>query len=146
MRILAAYYTHKPGGFCRRLYRLLNALAAAGHEVIYLSLDPNLARLSSKVRAEKIPFPLSSRRGLIFWACFTLWLPIYLGWRALWLKPDRLLAFGSYYSRAFRFAKHVSKAELVLFVRSLVFEIDRITGKPAWLRRFTERVIRFFKT
>ena len=39
MKVLSVYYTHKPGGFCKRLYRLLNAMQNSGHEVHYLCLD-----------------------------------------------------------------------------------------------------------
>ena len=142
MRILAVYYTHKPGGFCKRLYRLLNALVARGAEVHYLTLDQPPPALNSAIQIHLIPFPLRARRGLLFWGMFTAWCRVYIFWKALWIRPERYAIFGAYYAAACRLARFGAPGKLVLFVRSLVFESDRISGKPTWLRFFTERVER----
>lgn len=142
MKIYSAYYTHKPGGFCKRLYRLLNALARADHEIHYFTLDTPPSILSPAVRVSIIPFPIHSRSSLLFWTLFTLWCPIYLAWRMLKSKPDRICVFGAYYAGMFRLGRMLSPAPLVLFLRSLVFRIDEINDKPQSLRFFSNIVDR----
>lgn len=142
MRVLAVYYTHKPGGLCKRLYRLLSGLGTAGDEAIYLSLDEPPSGATGNSAWKRIPFPLSARSGLLFWALFTLWCPIYCAWVARRIRPDRLVAFGAYYSSMLVIARTVARAPLVLFCRSLVFRTDELTGRPAWLSFFTRLVDR----
>ena len=133
MRTLTLYYTHKPGGFCKRLYRLLNALADAGHDAHYLSLDDPGEAISPLVHFHRIPFPLRRRSGLLFWALFTLWAPIYTALSSVRLRPERLVVFGAYYSTASLLASKIRKVPTVLFLRSLVFKINEITNKPRWV-------------
>ncbi|RIL10317.1 MAG: hypothetical protein DCC75_04625 [Proteobacteria bacterium] len=120
MRILSLYYTHKPGGFCKRLYRLLNALSKAGHEVHYLALDPPPANLSPQIRFVRIPFLMQSRSGILFWLIFSIWLPFYLVLHVLRIKPERYVVFGTYYSAALVLAKLFVPASIVLFIRTLL--------------------------
>jgi glycosyltransferase involved in cell wall biosynthesis len=133
MKVLSVYYTHKPGGFCKRLYRLLNA-ASSANDVHYLCLDPPPGELSERVQLHQIPFPGTQRSGLFFWALFTLWCPIYSLYTALKVRPDRYIVFGAYYSSMLIPARLLHRATLVLFARSLVFKIDKITEKPEWVR------------
>ncbi len=140
MRIISVYYTHKPGGFCKRLYRLLGALAERGHDVTYYTLDRPPNSLSSKVRIAYIPFPFLFRRGLLFWGLFTIWCPLYLMLKARQNRPERILVFGAYYGFMCALLRKTSSAKLVLFLRSLVFKIDKITGKPLPIRLLAARV------
>lgn len=139
MRIISFYYTHKPGGFCKRLYRLLNALAARGHAVRYFTLDqPPSNALTGTVDVERIPFCFSARSGFLFWSAFSLWAPIFIALRTLKARPDRIAIFGAYYSFLALPARIVSGAPVTLFIRSLVFSINRITEKPALLSALSD--------
>lgn len=142
MRILSIYYTHKPGGFCKRLYRLLNALSARGDEVHYMSLDHPPTDLSVAVIFHRIPFPIRARSGLAFWLAFTVWCPLYLILKGLMIKPDRLVVFGAYYAGVCAPYRWIKKTPIILFVRSLVFKTDLINEKNIWLRRFSNFVDR----
>lgn len=143
MRILSLYYTDKPGGFCKRLYRILNALQARGNEVHYLSLDAPPPALSSAISFMRIPFPLQRRKGLLFWALFTWWCPIFTLCAALRIRPNKFLVFGAYYSTMVQPAKWQLGKSSILFMRSLVFKIDALTGKNAFVRFFSRLVDRF---
>lgn len=147
MIVLSVYYTHKPGGFCKRLYRLLAALSSRSDGVHYFALDEPPINRPQNFHFHKIPFPFKSRRGLFFWGLFTLWCPVWLLFAGMLLKfrhkKMRLLAFGAYYSTLLTPLKIFSRSFLVLFLRSLVFKIDLINGKPAWLRAITEAFERF---
>lgn len=142
MRLLAAYYTHKPGGFCKRLYRLMNALCAENNEVHYYVLDFPPPALSSRVHVHLIPFPLRTRTGLLFWAIFTFWCPLYLIIAARRIRPDRFFAFGAYYAGMLGLARLFTPRPLILFLRSLVFRIDEINDKPQAIRWISNAVDR----
>lgn len=119
MRIFATYYMHKRGGFCKRLYRALNALSARGHQVTFFTLDearpPGLA---NGVVVRRIPFPFESRRGPFFWICFGIVAASYLAWKSLRAKPERLVAFGPIYALLLLPAGFTSRSPIILFVRS----------------------------
>lgn len=120
----------------------MNALVRQNHEVIYLSLDAPPANSLTGISWKRIPFWTSSRKGFIFWGTFTIWLPIYLLQFTRKNKLDRLLAFGGYYAWVLSFVKKKTAVPLVLFMRSLVFEIDRINrkfGLISFLSRIIER-------
>ena len=143
MIVLSVYYTDKPGGFCKRLYRLFRALEIAGHDVHYCALDLPPDEVRESIHFHKIPFWTPKRSGLLFWGTFLFWCPLYLGWTAREVKPTRYAVFGAFYSSMLTIARIVHPAPLVLFLRSLVFEIDKITGKPGWVRALSGLVERF---
>lgn len=137
MIVFSLYYTHKRGGFCKRLYRLLNALQARGATVHYLCLDAPPSALDKAVQFQRIPFPLSDRESLLFWFLFTLWCPLYAAYMAVKLRPDRYVVFNPYYSAMLVVAGCVHRAPSVLFPRVLVYRTDKLKGKPPLLRFFT---------
>ncbi len=138
MKILAIYYMHKPGGFCKRLYALLNALSASGHQVYFLTLGGGHPGLSNQVTRVPIRFPLRARKGLLFWATFTVWSQIAVLLFCAAYRPSKMVIFGAYYAGITKCARRFFKIPATLFLRSLVFKIDQITGKPKWLRAVTE--------
>ena len=140
MHILSVYYTHKPGGFCKRLYRLLGALAGVGHTVHYFALDDPGAKLAAEVCFHKIPFPLARRSGLLFWTLFILWCPVYLTSQALRLPLERFVVFGAFYSAICLPARIIRRTPLILFMRSLVFKINELTDKPPLVRTLSNLV------
>lgn len=134
MKVLACYYTHKPGGFCKRLYRLLNALSAAGHEVYYLTLDPLPTQVSLKAEVKIIYFPIKKRSGALFWISLVCMLPILLFKEAKEIRPQRLVAFGAFYSAMWLPVRFWFRVPLILFIRSLVFKINKVNNEPILLR------------
>lgn len=140
MKILSLYYMHKPGGFCKRLYRLLNALANAEHEVHYLCLEKQEGLLDPKVKIHKIPFPFENRKSLVFWAVFTIWCPLFAAYKVLSIKPERYVVFGAYYSLVLMLARFFNPGVLVLFVRSLVFRTELLNQRPYLIRKLSNLV------
>ncbi|MBX7142840.1 MAG: glycosyltransferase family 4 protein [Oligoflexia bacterium] len=143
MRILGCYYTHKPGGFCKRLYRLLQAAARAGHQVHYATLDAPPVAQEPNLHTHIIPFPLSTRRGVFFWTLFTFWAPCYLLILALRLRPQRLLAFGAFYASVLAPSRFLMRIPLVLFLRSLVFKINAVNSRSALAQACSNLIDRF---
>ena len=139
-KTLFVYYAHKPGGLCPRLYRAIRACSDRGDCVRYLSLDAPPDGVIGEGVFHRIPFPLTARRGLLFWGGFTVWLPLYLLFVSVTWRPNRIVAFGAYYSAVSILAKGVCGVPVVLFLRSLTFKNDELTGKPSWLRKITGAV------
>ena len=146
MKFLSLYYTHKPGGFCKRLYRLLGALADKGHSVTYLCLDQPPANFPTNVDVQILPFPIKKRSGAFFWGIFFLAVPFLLIPQVLRIKPDRYVLFSPVYSALFLLAKLACRRPLILFFRSLPFRINRITKRAPWILFFSDFVDRIGTT
>jgi glycosyltransferase involved in cell wall biosynthesis len=127
MRVLFCYERHKPGGFCRRLYRAMNSLVDRGHEVLYLTAEPPSEGLSSKV----VVMPLRAARasGILGWVSFLAITTLRCAILAKRRRVDRLVAFGPFYSMAFKLASLFSGASIVLFVRSRL-GVANSQGRP----------------
>lgn len=118
MRVVSIYYTHKPGGFCQRLYRAMNACSRTGAGVTYLSLDP-VPEGDQLFAVVLIPFPMRRRRGIAFWVLFTVWVPVWLSFKLSVLKPNRIMVFGAYYSFLTSFYALSHRIPIILFVRGI---------------------------
>lgn len=119
MKINSLYYTHKPGGFCKRLYRLLNSLAAHGHEVTYMSLDIPPNSLASNIAFYKIPFPLKSRSGFLFWAVFIIWATLFCFWLSFRQgQASRWVVFSPYYASIIAPSRLLLGNPMACFIRS----------------------------
>jgi glycosyltransferase involved in cell wall biosynthesis len=139
MKILVVYYTHKPGGLCHRLYRLMRALAERGHEVHYLTLDqvPE-GSLPPAVRVRILKFPIDARSGLLFWCLYTLSCSLTLSTLVRGQGYQRLLLFHPFYVLLSVIGLHFGSAKLVLFIRALPDQIAESLGK-GYLRITLER-------
>ncbi|MCB0318364.1 MAG: glycosyltransferase family 4 protein [Bdellovibrionales bacterium] len=140
MKILSMYYTDKPGGFCKRLYSLLNALVTSGHEVHYLTLDKPPISLSNKIKVHIIPFPFPDRTGLKFWILFLTWAPIFAAFKSVIIQPKRFVVFGSFYAAIISLAKYLVGQKSVLFVRSIVFDVEK-ENNLHWLLRWANGLV-----
>lgn len=139
MNILSIYYTHKPGGLCKRLYRLLSAIQQdPEHKIVHLCLDPKLLPEHLQKSCVQIPFPLPFRSGIFFWIFFTLWVPCFAYHVARKEKIQRFLCFQAYYAALLRPASMLQKIPIVLFLRSLVFQINRLKRTPETLLAFAD--------
>lgn len=66
--VLSIYYRHKPGGFTKRLYRAYQAIAASGHQLVYIAAEP-LPVQGENIRP--VILRMRSRNGsLFFWPEF----------------------------------------------------------------------------
>ncbi|MDC0357768.1 glycosyltransferase family 4 protein [Oligoflexia bacterium] len=127
---------------CKRLYRLLSTASVHGTTVHYLTLDAPPKALDDRVNVHRIPFPCACRAGLLFWAVFTVWCPIYVAFKARQLRPEKYVVFGAYYSTMLTLARMFHKVPTVLFLRSLVFKVNALTKKSVCIRYLADLVER----
>ncbi len=114
--ILTSYYKPKPGGLCKRLFRAINALLTAGHEVHYLAVAPFPIE-HSRCYFHRFPWPENSTNTLLFWGMFHLLAPLFLVFIGYRHKVAYGFAFGHTYSlimQPLRLLKHIP---LTLFLR-----------------------------
>jgi glycosyltransferase involved in cell wall biosynthesis len=126
MEFLSLYYTHKPGGLCKRLYTLLQALERS-HKTTYLSLDTPPANIKG---FKKIWFPWAARRGALFWAVFSVMAAAQAVFVAIKKRPKILIAFHPFYALLLWPAALLSGGKIALFFRAVPHKVAEIRGEP----------------
>jgi len=140
MKILTCYYKPKPGGFCRRYFRCIEALLARGHEVHYLSLE-RFPIDHDKCIFHRFHWPANSE-SLLFWALWHIVAPIQLAYLTVRLKIDRPFAFNPTYGFLLQVSKFLSKdRRLTIFLHADPIQTHIINGKSQfiiWVDRLVE--------
>ena len=104
----------------------------------YVSLDSSRPPLHSAVDWHRVFFPLEPRGQVIFWLVFAAWMPwamLYEAWR---LKPEKIIAFGSFYALLFWPTAKLVRSKLILFLRLGLVPRGRLSIKQnlqQWLDR-----------
>lgn len=130
-KILSIYYKHKPGGFCKRFYRMLTALADAGGEVHYIAVEPYPIS-HPRIIPHILWAPFSKKEGLLFWIYFILTAPVYSLLIGLRSKIDIVSVFGGLYS-FLAFPLKLGGTPVITFARSDVREINRLQRRSRLL-------------
>ncbi len=130
--ILTCYYRPKPGGFCKRLFRAIQALLDRGHRVHYLAVVP-FPIDHPNCYFHRFPWPESKTSGYLFWGFFHFFSPVQLLYLAFRYRADRLFAFGYNYSLLLQPARLIKRIPLTLFLRGDTIENHRLKGRPSSL-------------
>ena len=132
--ILTCYYRPKPGGFCKRLFRGINALLDRGHTVHYLAVVPFPVE-HPNCHFHRFPWPEAKTSGYVFWAVFHLLTPLLLLFLGFKYRVKHLFAFGHTYSLLLQPVRLVKSIPLILFLRGDTLEKHRTTGRSRSLVR-----------
>ena len=128
MQILSVYFKHQQGGFNKRLYRVLTALAKNNHSVHCISAAP-LPISDPNIQAHILPLPFTDRENLFFWLLFTSVAPIYCAWVAHRYRINKIVVFSSYYSYICTPTVLLTGAALITFLRADVLREARLEKK-----------------
>ena len=132
MNVLGIYYKHKPGGFCKRLYRCYEAFAQAGHEVHYISTEVLPVRQKSIVpHVMKLPF--KDANSVFFWFAFTLYAMFYVCYLTRKLNIGTVFVMGSYYAFVNGLNKMLNKAILVTYLHARDTDYSSLIGRRSLL-------------
>jgi len=131
-RVLTSYYRPKPGGFCERLFRAINALLERGHEVHYLSVVEFPINHPSCVH-HKFPWPRSYTDTLLFWSVFHLLAPVFLLYLGFKLKITHCFAFTPNYALLMQPLRLIKSIPLSLFLRADTLKNHQIKKRPRWI-------------
>jgi len=132
MKILTCYYKPKPGGFCRRYFRCIEALLERGHEVHYLSLE-EFPIDNDKCIYHRFYWPARSE-NLLFWALWHLAAPIQLAYLTLKFNIDRPFAFNPSYGFLLQLSKYLSTdKKLTIFLHADPIQTHIINGKSQFI-------------
>lgn len=131
-RILTSYYRPKPGGFCKRLFRGINALLQAGCEVHYLAVIPFPIE-HPNCHFHRFPWPARYTDGLLFWALFHLISPFTLTFLAFRHRISHMFAFSPSYGLLLQPARFLKRIPLSIFVRADTIENHKLKERPFWL-------------
>jgi len=131
-RILTSYYRPKPGGFCKRLFRAINALLERGHEVHYLSVVEFPVNHPSCIH-HKFPWPVRYTDTLIFWAVFHTLAPVILLYLGFKLKITHCFSFLPNYALLMQPLRLIKGIPLTLFLRADMIKNHQIKKRPHWI-------------
>ncbi len=131
-RVLTSYYRPKPGGFCKRLFRAINALLERGHEVHYLSVIAFPINHPSCVH-HKFPWPKRYTDTLIFWIMFHALAPFFLLYLGFKLKITHCFAFVPNYALIMQPLRLIKGIPLSLFLRADALKNHQIKKRPRWI-------------
>lgn len=132
--VLTNYYRPKPGGFCKRYFRAINALLDRGHTVHYLAVIEYPIK-HRNCHFHRFPWPQGYTENLLFWAVLHLLSPLLLLFIAVKYKITHAFAFHPTYSLFLQPARYFSKVPLVIFYRADHIISHEIKSRPAWLVR-----------
>jgi glycosyltransferase involved in cell wall biosynthesis len=127
-RVLTCYYRIKPGGFCRRLLRAINALLTRGHTVHYLSVTP-FPISHPNCHHHRFPWPAYSEEGLVFWTWFHFAAPLILLYLGIRYRVTHSFAFGHTYGFLLQPLRLLTRIPLALFLRADAIENHRLKCK-----------------
>lgn len=139
--VLTSYYRPKPGGFCRRYFRAIQALCERGHTVHALSVV-RFPIEHENFRWHRFPWPSRWTDNYLFWGIFHLLAPWMLLATAVRHRVDRLFAFSPTYGLMLQLARRWLTLPLTVFIRADSLENHRLLNRPRWLirlERYLER-------
>lgn len=130
--ILTCYYRPKPGGFCKRFFRAIDALLAQGHTVHYLAIQPFPIH-HDNCHFHRFPWPASWPNRLFFWTWFHFMAPLYLLIIGTHIRCTHLFAFGSTYTLLLKPLRIIHKIPLSAFIRADILENHALTKQKQWI-------------
>lgn len=139
--ILTSYYMPKAGGLCRRLFRAIDALLAAGHTVHYLAVAPFPIE-HANCHFHRFPWPSRRASGLLFWGTFHCIAPLILLTIGLRHRVTHAFAFGTTYALLLQPCCRLTRAPLAAFLRADAIHNHRLAGRHSWLTRLESRLER----
>jgi glycosyltransferase involved in cell wall biosynthesis len=131
-RILTSYYRPKPGGFCKRYFRAINALLARGHTVHYLAIIEYPIN-HENCHFHRFPWPQGFTDNLLFWATLHLLSPLLLLIIGLRYNITHTFAFHPSYSLFLQPVRLIKKVPLTVFYRADHIISHVVKTKPCWL-------------
>ncbi|MBS0173708.1 MAG: hypothetical protein JSR64_06705, partial [Nitrospira sp.] len=139
--ILTCYYRPKPGGFCKRLFRAIDALLDQGHTVHYLAIIPFPIQ-HDHCHFHRFPWPDTWPNGLFFWAWFHLLAPLYLLVIGTRIRCTHLFAFASTYALLLKPLQAIRRLPLSVFIRADPLVNHELAGRKPWLIKL-ERTLEY---
>lgn len=131
-RVLTCYYRPKPGGYCKRLFRTINALLKSGHTVHYLAVVP-FPITHHNCHFHRFPWPQKYTSGYLFWGFFHLFAPVQLFYLGMRWQINRLFAFSYSYGLFLQPLRIIKRIPLTVLLRADTIENHRILGRSSWL-------------
>jgi len=130
--ILTNYYRPKPGGFCKRYFRAINALLDRGHTIHYLAVIEYPIK-HRNCHFHRFPWPQGYTENLLFWTILHLLSPLLLLYIGVRYKITHAFAFHPTYGLFLQPVRFLRKTPLVIFYRADHIISHEIKSRPDWL-------------
>jgi len=135
--VLTSYYRPKPGGYCKRYFRAINALLNQGVEVHYLAVV-EFPIEHPRCFYHKFPWMKNYTDNLIFWVCFHILSPFILLYLGLRYRVTHAFVFGPTYSFVLQPLRILARIPLTLFLRADAILNHRIAGRANWITKLDQ--------
>ncbi len=128
MNVLTVFYKHKRGGFNKRFYRLMLAIAENGDSVHYVAVEsypldhPNII-------GHVLPAPFKRSENSGFWLFFLFAVPLYIFWIACRYRADMVITFSGFYAFLCTPLRIISKLSVLTFLRADILRESSIEKK-----------------
>lgn len=133
-RVLTCYYRFKPGGYCMRLMRAMQALLDSGCEVHYVALNPFPIN-GANCYFHRFPWPAEHSDSVLFWIIFHLFSPFLLLYVGMRYRISHAFCFGANYALLLQPLRVVGRIPLTLFLRGDPIAHHQLEGRNRWLIR-----------
>ena len=140
--ILTNYYRPKPGGFCKRYFRAINALLERGHTVHYLAVVEYPIH-HKNCHFHPFPWPRKFTDNLLFWAVLHVVSPVLLTFIGIRHRVTHAFAFNPTYGLFLQPVRRIRQIPLCIFYRADHITNHIIKQKSNWIVRlemFLERL------
>ncbi|MCC6221021.1 MAG: glycosyltransferase [Deltaproteobacteria bacterium] len=134
MKVITIITHQVRGGIFKRLSILVEALLENGYEVHYLSAQPLALKKHEKLVPHVVHLPVKLFEGVWFWLCVSIVFPIALLRILIAEKFTAVLVFSAFYSLLAKLGCFFSRTPIVLFLRSVPWELRSITYRSVFLR------------
>lgn len=138
-KVLTSYYRPKPGGFCKRLFRAIEALLAAGHTVHYLAVVP-FPVTHENCHFHRCPWPGARTEGLLFWTWFHVCASLMLVYIGIRYRITHTFAFGTSYGLILQPLRILRQIPLTVFLRADSIQNRTISHPGSFLIPLEHRV------
>lgn len=132
--VLTCYYRPKPGGFCNRLQRAMQAVLDRGHHLHYLALKP-FPIAHERCTFHRFPWPEAGTDSWLFWGVFHVLAPLMLFWLALRFHVTHAFGFNPTYAFFLQPLRILRRTQITCFIRGDALYAHELKKRPKWIIR-----------
>jgi glycosyltransferase involved in cell wall biosynthesis len=132
--VLTCYYRPKPGGFCKRLQRAMQALLDRGHHLHYLGVKP-FPIVHERCTFHRFPWPAAGTDTWLFWGIFYFLAPFMLFWLALRFHVTHAFGFNPTYAFFLQPLRLLCRTQVTCFIHGDALYAHKLKKRTEWIIR-----------
>jgi glycosyltransferase involved in cell wall biosynthesis len=130
--VLTCYYRPKPGGFCKRLQRAMQAVLDQGHHLHYLAIKP-FPIVHERCTFHRFPWPEAGADSWFFWGMFHFLAPVMLFCLGLRFQVTHAFGFNPTYAFFLQPLRILRRPQVTCFIRGDGLYAHDLKKRPKWI-------------